>query len=305
MGNLVEDIIANPMVVAGRAPANPVHANSPTKPARSTKTKNRMLKERTDLPIEDRYVSMSNALARGAQGLSLSQKRIIALAMAKTDSLPISDLQNASRGGWSIRLCANEYAEAYDVDARTAYDQLQMTSRSLLKTLWRAVREKIDGPPGQRGPRILEGPWLTLAEYSKGEGSVEITFNPAISIHLLGLRTQFTTYKLKQAAALRSIYAWRLFECLQSWKKEGCWECTIEEFQHAMEAPVSCCANFGMLNRTVIQPAIKELRQKDGLIIDLKLNKAGRKVIGLSFTFYPDPQWRIPLDPNEQSGAAS
>lgn len=288
MSNIIKNLIENPRLFSKEEPvANAVEVT----PRKRRKT----LPERTELPVVDRYVSMSNALARGAQGLNLSQKRIIALAMAKTDSMPVSDLQNASMGGWTVRLSAAEYADAYEVDPTTAYEQLQVTSRSLLKTLWRAVREKIDGPKNNRGPRILEGTWLSLAEYSKGEGSVEITFNPAISVHLLGLRTQFTSYRLKQAAALRSIYAWRLFECLHSWKAEGRWECSTEEFHAAMEAPASCCANFGMLNRTVIQPALKELRQKDGLMIDMALAKAGRKVIGLTFVFQPDPQRQLAL----------
>ena len=46
-------------------------------------------------------VSMSNRLARSAQGLSLSEKRIVALALASEDSKSISRLVEASTGrGW-------------------------------------------------------------------------------------------------------------------------------------------------------------------------------------------------------------
>lgn len=252
-------------------------------------TKPRLLKERTNLPVEERYVSMSNALARGAQGLTLSQKRIFALAMAKTDSLPTRDLLSGQFGGWTVRLLAHEYAETYEVDANTAYEQLQGGCHSLLKCLWRTVTE------GPKGPIVTEGPWCVLAKYSKGEGRVDLSFSPHVAPHLLALRSQFTTYKLKQAAALRSIYAWRLFECLQSWKSKGCWKPTIEEFHRAMEAPASCRANFGMLRRSVIEPAVHELRQKDNLVLEWEPNKAGRKVIGLVFTFSPDPQGKLAI----------
>lgn len=251
------------------------------------KTKAKMMQVRTDLPIEERYVSMSNALARGAQGLSLSQKRIFALAMAKTDSVPARDLASGQFGGWTVRLLAHEYAETYEVDANTAYEQLQDGCRSLLKCLWRTVSE------GPRGPIVTEGPWCVLAKYSKGEGRVDLSFSPHVAPHLLALRSQFTTYKLKQAAALRSIYAWRLFECLQSWKSKGQWKPTIDEFQRAMEAPASCAANFKDLRRRVIEPAVKELREKDGLLLEWEPEKAGRKVIGLVFKFRPDPQGKL------------
>ena len=254
-----------------------------------TKRKIKAMAERTDLPVGERFVNMSNALARGAQGLSLSQKRIIALAMAKTDSLPTKDMVAGQAGGWRIRLFAHEYAETYDLDPNTAYEQLKDGCRSLLKVLWRTVAE------GKRGPVITEGPWCILAQYSKGEGRVEVAFSPHVAPHLLALRTHFTTYKLKQAAALRSVYSWRLFECLQSWRSKGRWSPSIEEFQKAMGAPTSCCDDFGRLRTRVIEPAVKELRDKDGLLLEWEPVKSGRKVTGLDFTFRPDPQGKLAL----------
>lgn len=249
--------------------------------------KTKMMKPRTDVAIPDRYVSMSNALARGAQGLGLSQKRVIALAIAHTDSVPAKDLMSGVIGGWRVRLYAGDYAEAYEVSADTAYEQLKATSRSLLKCLWQTVSK------GPRGPIITEGQWLSLADYNKGEGCVDITFHQKVAPHLLALRSQFTTYKLKQAAALRSIYAWRLFECLQSWKAKGRWSPDIGEFQKAMDAPASCLKDFGQLKRRVIEPAVKELREKDGLLLKWEQVKAGRKVTGLVFTFQTDPQGKL------------
>lgn len=253
------------------------------------KRKVRAMKERTDLPVEERHISMSNALARGAQGLSLTQKRIIALAMAKTDSVSARELLAGQSGGWRVRLLAQEYAETYDIDPSTAYEQLKDGCRSLLKVLWRTVAD------GNRGIVITEGPWCILAQYSKGEGRVDVAFSPHVAPHLLSLRTHFTTYKLKQAAALRSVYSWRLFECLQSWRSKGRWSPTIEEFQKAMEAPESCCADFGRLRARVIEPAVKELRDKDGLLLEWEPVKAGRKVTGVDFRFSPDPQGRLDL----------
>ncbi len=246
-----------------------------------------MLNQRTDIAIPERYVSMSNAIARGAQGLNLSQKRIIALAMAMTDSLPARDLLIGQREGWTVRLLAHDYAETYEVSADTAYGQLKAGSDSLMRCLWHTVEH------GKKGSVITKGPWCVLAKYHEGEGRVDLSFSPHIAPHLLALRSQFTTYKLKQAAALRSVYAWRLFECLQSWKTKGRWAPSIEEFRKAMDAPDSCAKDFGNMRKRVIEPAIKELREKDGLLLEWKPLKAGRKVTGLDFLFKPDPQMRL------------
>ncbi|WP_235008044.1 replication initiation protein [Caballeronia humi] len=72
---------------------------------------------------------------------------------------------------------------------------------------------------------------------------------------------EFTTYKLKHAAALRSIYSWRLFECLMSWDGLSRWTPTIEEFQNAIDAKPNQRAHFKELRRRVIEPAVEELRE--------------------------------------------
>lgn len=243
------------------------------------------LPERTDKPIQERFVNMSNAVARSSQGLGLVEKRIIALGLAKTDSVPAADLARASREGWRIRFTAAEYAEAYDLTLEASYQQMQQAGEQFLKrTITRHEKD-------HKGRLIVHRyNWLTGTTYHKGEGWVEIRFSFEVAPHLLGLRSKFTSYKLKQAAALRSVYAWRLFECLQSWKKVGRWVVDIDDFIFIMEPPESIKKDFGQLRRRVIEPALKELREKDQIEINLDLVKAGRKVTGLCFTFRPNPQ---------------
>lgn len=246
-------------------------------------------RERTDKPLPERFVSMSNSIIRSAQGLNLSQKRMIALALAKTDSLPARDLITSQSNGWTVRFFASEYAETYGIDTTTAYQQMMECSVSLMKTIWSLIEDR-----GKK-KTIVKGPWIILGKYTEGEGRMDITFSQYVAPHLLALRSQFTTYKLKQAAALRSIYSWRMLECLQSWKSTGKWTVNLEEFCKIMEAPPSCVANFKDLRKRIIEPAITELTTKDAFIIEWNTIKAGRKVIGLDFQFQLDPQGRLQL----------
>jgi plasmid replication initiation protein len=196
--------------------------------------------------------------------------------------------------GWKVRLSAQEYAEAYEVSLDSAYEQLKQGADSLMKTVWKTV----DHDPsvrGKKGTLTTTGPWLTLGEYRDGEGTADITFHWLLTPYLLALRKEFTTYKLKHAAALRSIYAWRLFECLQSWKKKGVWRVDIEDFHKAMDAPDSCKADFGRLKKRVIEPAIKELTAKNSMFIECHQEKAGRKVIALEFRFGHNPQGQLDI----------
>lgn len=65
----------------------------------------------------------------------------------------------------------------------------------------------------------------------------------------------------------------------------------LPDLHHAMEAPESCQRSFKDLRRRVLEPAIKELRAKEDLEVDVTPQKTGRKITSLVFTFdYPQQQ---------------
>jgi plasmid replication initiation protein len=148
----------------------------------------------------------------------------------------------------------------------------------------------------RKGPKETKFRWVGRVDYHHGEGWISLSWWPDVVPHLFGLRKEFVTYKLKQAATLRSIYSWRLFECLKSWSGTGSYAPSIEEFGQAMDVPESYTKNFKLMRVRVIEPAVLELATKNNLAIEWEARKAGRKVIGLSFKFKIDPQGRLPID---------
>ncbi|WP_334022010.1 replication initiation protein [Burkholderia orbicola] len=232
--------------------------------------------------ISDRQVTMANAITRSAHGLTLTEKRVIAAALAKTDSTDTRGLMDERMQ--TVKLSAMEYAETFAVSLDTAYEQLQAGAESLQQPKVIVERQT------RRGTVREVRSWVITGKYAKGEGTVEVRWHPDLVPFLFGLRKEFTTYKLKHAAAFRSIYSWRLFECLKSWQGKGQWTPTITEFHDATEATPTARANFKELRLRVIEPAVKELREKNGLHVQWTPMKSGRKVIGLRFEFAPDPQ---------------
>jgi plasmid replication initiation protein len=232
--------------------------------------------------ISNRQVTMANAITRSAHGLTLTEKRFIAAALAKTDSTDTRGLMDERLQ--TVKLSAMEYAETFAVTLDTAYEQLQAGAEALQQP------KVIVELQTRRGTVKEVRSWVITGKYAKGEGTVEVRWHPDLVPFLFGLRKEFTTYKLKHAAAFRSIYSWRLFECLKSWQGAGKWTPTIDEFHDATEATPTARANFKELRLRVIEPAVKELREKNGLTVMWTPVKAGRKVVGLRFDFEPDPQ---------------
>lgn len=238
---------------------------------------------------------MSNRLARAAQGLNLAEKRLVALGLSNTDSVSGRGLVLGVNSGWKMKVTAMEYAETFGVDPTTAYEQLKAASEKLFE---RYVRYEVKGRRDQTTEKKFR--WVSGAVYAQGEGYVELNFAPEIAPHLLGLRKQFTTYKLRHAAAFDSVYAWRLFEVLKSWQNTGFYSTSIEDFWDQMEVPPSCKKDFKALRTRVIEPAIESIRAKTNLLIEWIPKRSGsRRVTGLEFRFGPNPQGSLGLGLDE------
>jgi plasmid replication initiation protein len=227
-----------------------------------------------DKPINELNVNMSNALVRAAHGLTLGEKRVVSVCMAKMDSVRLDN------GRYKFKLTAQEFAETFDVDGDTAYEQMKFAGDNLMKRVARTFEE------GRRGKIERKWVWVSGATYHHGEGWMELGFSPEMTPHLMLLRKEFTSYKLKQASALRSIYSWRLFELLMQFKSTGILHIDIDEFCHAVEAPESARKNFAQLRKRIIEPAVAELMKKDGMQIEWTAKKpGGRKITSLEFKF--------------------
>lgn len=242
-----------------------------------------LTKEAEDRHLSEKHVTLRNDLVAASHGLkTLAEQRVVKSCAAKLDSVRLD------QGRYKITLSAAEYAETFGLDPNTAYEQLKTVSDTLLD---RVIKREED--LGKRGVRLHKDHWVSGVTYHEGEAWVELRFSHEATPYLVALRGNHTTYLLRQAAGLRSIYSWRLLEMLMQFKDTGWRQMDVPDFIHAMDAKTSHTANFAQLRRWVIEPAVKELTEKDGWLIEWQPIKQGRKVTALRFTFERDPQGRL------------
>jgi plasmid replication initiation protein len=245
-----------------------------------------------------RWVTMSNALTRAGHGLTLSEKRIVAIAASKLDS------RQTLRPGEvpTTKIAAAEYAETFDITLDAAYQQLSAAAKALHKRHITFFEPSFKRNGKALKPTRVEMNWVGQVNYQEGEGWVELHWWPALMRHLVGLKKQFTSYQLQQASALRSAHSWRLLELLMRFKSTGWAEYSIEDFCEAMDATEKQRADFAKIRTKIIEPAIKELTEKDGWLIQWLPVKAGRKVKAIRFNFMRNPQQRLDLDGTAPEG---
>ena len=238
------------------------------------------------------HVNTSNTLVRAAHGLTLNEKRLVACCVAKLDSIRTARHPNYDQT--RVKLTAAEFADTYGIDPKTSYRELVVASDRLFK---REVRFSVETP---KGARTTKYHWVDEATYQDGEGWVDLKFSDRITQHLTLLRKEYTSYKLKNAASLRSMYSWRLYELLVSvWNKknhpimQGALHIKMEDLRWAMEVPESYA--WGQVNQKAIKPAIAELSNLHNLKITMTTKKKARSVVSLSFNFEVNSQAKLDI----------
>jgi len=231
-----------------------------------------------------KHITLSNALTRAGCSLTLGEKRLVMLAVSKLNSL-----KPVPTHSFCTKITAAEYAESYDVEIHTAYEQLQSAAKNLYNrtlTFYEPAHRR-NGKP--LNPTRNNMRWVGRASYHEGEGWVELAWWYEILPHLMGIKKQFTEYQLKQATALRSVHTWRLLELLVRFKSTGWAEYTIEDFGVSMQATEKQRSDFGKIRTQIIEPAVKELIEKDGWQIQWQPINAGRRVKAVRFDFSRNP----------------
>jgi len=241
-------------------------------------------------PMGERWVAMQNGLTRAAQGLTLAEKRIVMIGMSMLDSRRAANPAKPP----VTRITAAEYAEHAQCEMSAAYEALQTAAKNLYNrsiTVFQPSHKRGRKRIGDKGT-VIQMRWVGRATYHEGEAWIELAWWHEVLPYLTGLQKQFTKYQLGQAAALRSVYSWRLLELLSRFQSTGKAEYTIEDFKKSMDAPPSL-SDFAQVKRRIIEPAVKELTEKDGWLIQWEPIKRGRRVASVRFTFMRDPQGRL------------
>lgn len=230
--------------------------------------------------LENKNVVIANVVSRAAQRLSLAEKRILFAGIAKLGGVHKE-----------VKISAQEFAETFGIDTSTAYRQLKTSVSSLMN---KQLSFQTEDGKAKGVATIL---WVQGYRYFNKEGYIAFRFSEYITPYLFELEREFTRYKLKQACALRSLHSWRMMELfeqmLEKKDSQGWLNIPLDEFWHAMEITDSYKKTFGLLRTKVIEPAIKELVEKDGWVIDWSAVKVGRKVSLLKFKFERTPKYRL------------
>ena len=222
---------------------------------------------------EKLIVTQANKLAEASYTMSLEEKRIVLLM--------VSLVRKDDKDFHTYRIPVTEIRDFLglendkDLYGRLKKVSLVLRSRSFL----------IEKPNGG----YLSIGWVSSAEYKpKGEDGAEVAclelcFDPKLKPYLLVLVEQYSSFMLQNVAGLRSFYAIRVYELLNSRRRLRKASFTIDELKTILKVEAKY-DNYKDFRTRVLLPAQKELVEKTDIAFEFEDDAVrGRKVTSITF----------------------
>lgn len=240
--------------------------------------------------VSKNSVTKSNALARAYYRFGLVEKRIMETLVSQLHPLRTDNQFQ------EIELAALTYAQAFSVDKKIAYRNLDKAVTGLMKKVISVSGEGIEDDR-------IEFTLMARARYRKQEGKIICTFNPLVVPHLVGMTKKFTKYPLSQAVDFSSSYTWRFYELLISWAKPksetkgliaGWLTAEVAELREMLGVPKSY--SWSKFETQILNTVQAELKEKANIHMDIERRKTSRRITHLHIRFIENQQTQLPLE---------
>lgn len=237
--------------------------------------------------LREQIVVKSNAMINALGALSLQQTRFIAWLAS---SLPHGMISPDKP--FDLEIDVSAFSAAFDIDSRLAYSEVRKISRVL--------QQKIIHIP--IGHDVVEVGILTKARYRSGEGRVWLRIDEDLLPHIVGLREQFTKYRIKDVYQFSSAHTWRVYELLRQYKDIGRREIEVDELKQKLGV-LGRYSVLADLRKRVIDPAVDEINTTSDIFIEYDQKKRGRRIVAFLFMIFDNKATKSPIQRVRDSAA--
>jgi hypothetical protein len=207
--------------------------------------------------------------------LSVDEQRLILLmlAMISKDDIDFKV--------YRIRL--KDLAHILGIKRTDVCDSIEKATDGLMTKIIRWSDSKLE-PLGEH-----KVTWLSSAAFTKGEGYVEVSFDPKLRPFLLALKRNFNQYELGGVLGLKSYYSLRIYKLLKyhhrltSTKGTRKIVVTLDWLKYYLGIEESEYTVYGNFKKKVLRPVQEELADRTNLTVTISQSKTGRNVDKLSF----------------------
>ena len=220
------------------------------------------------------YVVMANSMIlHSASKLNLNELKLLRFIIMQT--------KQGDKELYKFDVDIKEMAKALEMSAKTLYRELDTMSTHLMQEVV-LIGDKAND-------KWKKFHWVDVCEYDKGKITIKIS--DELKPFLVGLRGNFTRYRLSEIISLNSVYAIRLYEVLNGYMNEN----NLPHADVAIEVSISIeeirkvtdttdkFERYSSFKTKVIDTALKEINQKSNYHVTATPYKDGRTIAGFDF----------------------
>ncbi|MEO1448980.1 MAG: replication initiation protein [Bacteroidota bacterium] len=217
-------------------------------------------------PMSSSLVVKSNQLINARYSLTVAEIRLFLMMVAQVEK------DDHDFKPYRIRI--QDYAKAVGTQSKSHYKEIKDAAQNLISRI--ADIPKEDGG-------WLKVAFLSSAEYFRGEGVLELCFDPKLKPYLLELKSRFTAYDIRNVLALQSSYSIRIYELLKQFEKIGERTFRLDDLKAILGLEPTQYKRYNDFKRFVIQQAYQDLRAQTDISFEYEELKEGRRIVSIRF----------------------
>lgn len=220
------------------------------------------------------YVVQANTLIGGKQALKLNSAKLIRAAIMQIVK------EDEDLNPYIITI--KEFADLLQIDISNVYKCADEITNDIIRNP--VYIKKIDG----KNIKWIKIPWVTRCEYNSDMG-IAIKLNDELKPFLINLKKHYTQYTLQEVLAMKSVYAIRIFEMIQSRIMSKVLPKKGTEIEISVQEIKECCdcadkySTFSNFKIKVLDKAKEEINRVTMYYMDYSYIKSGKSVVAIKF----------------------
>lgn len=220
------------------------------------------------------YVVMANnMILHSASKLNLNELKLLRFIIMQT--------KQGDKELYQFEVDIKDMAKSLEMSAKTLYRELDTMSTHLMQEVI-FIGDRVND-------KWKKFHWVDVCEYDNGRITIKIS--DELKPFLVGLRGNFTRYRLSEILSLNSVYAIRIYEILNGYMNEN----NLPHADVAIEVSISIeeirkvtdttdkFERYSSFKTKVIDTALKEINQKSMYHVTATPYKDGRTIAGYDF----------------------
>ena len=225
--------------------------------------------------VEDYLVQKANILINASYSITTTEQQLLIAGISRFN--PKDGMEGCRE---PVELTITEMQDLFytPTDRQNAYRDIEAATNRLFE------RELLFGDPDTG--KYSRNRWVKRVDFDKDTKTVTLWFNETLAPYFFELTKNYTSYRVKYAAQLTSIYAIRIYELIVSWycQNRTFWEISLDDLR-MMLGVTAKYKQFGQLREKVIEIALNQINESTDFELDVSYRKRGRSYTHIQFRF--------------------